>query len=236
MAVPPLSALGQHVQARCFTMLAPAGRGPLHRGTAARRRPLLPAPLPHPASSSSSSAAMPAPDSSRSNGAVQPDTVPAGSSNGAGGAPAVPVSSSSGGLFGWLKAQQQRSAELRAKLATLGLAAVLAYGLFDGISYTIAFSLAFLGYEAQTGLNPTQNVADIVKICILMWAGNNVTRPFRLAGAAALAPFMDKFMERLQTKLKLKSKAAAFALLVASVAAVCFSILGGLFFSRWVRG
>lgn len=29
---------------------------------------------------------------------------------------------------------------------------------------TIAFSLAFLGYEARTGLNPTANVADIVKI------------------------------------------------------------------------
>lgn len=27
-----------------------------------------------------------------------------------------------------------------------------------------AFALAFLGYEARTGLNPTQNVADIVKI------------------------------------------------------------------------
>ncbi len=117
-------------------------------------------------------------------------------------------------MFAWLKAQQQRSAEGRAKLATLGLAAVLAYGegfrcclsccslrspwalptwqqrrsrdsrwtdfgwsrstwlpnagLFDGVSYTIAFALAFLGYEAQTGLNPTQNVSDIVKICILM--------------------------------------------------------------------
>lgn len=31
-----------------------------------------------------------------------------------------------------------------------------------------------------------------------MWAGNNVTRPFRLAGAAALAPFMDRLMEKLQ--------------------------------------
>lgn len=46
--------------------------------------------------------------------------------------------------------------------------AVAAAGIFDGVSYTIAFSLAFLGYEARTGLNPTANVADIVKICILM--------------------------------------------------------------------
>lgn len=68
------------------------------------------------------------------------------------------------------------------------------------------------------------------------WAGNNVTRPFRLAGAAALAPFMDRLMERLQGRLGLKSKAGAFAILVAAVAIACFSILGGLFFSRWVQG
>jgi predicted PurR-regulated permease PerM len=68
------------------------------------------------------------------------------------------------------------------------------------------------------------------------WAGNNVTRPFRIAGAAALAPFMDRVMERLQAKLRLKNKAAAFAILVAAVALLCFSVLGGLFFSRWVRG
>jgi hypothetical protein len=75
----------------------------------------------------------------------------------------------SGGLAGWFKAQQQKGKEGKGKLAALGLAAVLAYGLFDGISYTIAFSIAFLGYEARTGLNPTQNVADLVKICVLMW-------------------------------------------------------------------
>lgn len=70
---------------------------------------------------------MPAPDSSSGNGALQPAPVPEGSSNGAGAVPAVPASGG-GGVFGWLKAQQQKSAELRAKLATLGLAAVLSYG------------------------------------------------------------------------------------------------------------
>lgn len=36
-----------------------------------------------------------------------------------------------------------------------------------------AFALAFLGYEAQTGLNPTQNVADIVKIWCVLAAGSS---------------------------------------------------------------
>lgn len=113
---------------------------------------------------------------------------------------------------------------------------ILDAGLFDGFTYTIAFAIAFLGYEASTGLNPTQNVADLIKICILMWGGNNVTRPFRLAGAAALAPFMDRLMDRLQKRLRLPNKAFAFGLIVGLVAVICFSIIGSLFLSRWVRG
>ncbi|KAL4858326.1 hypothetical protein ACK3TF_001799 [Chlorella vulgaris] len=188
-----------------------------------------------------SAASVPAPDNSSSsggNGSPQPHATGGPSSDAADLAAALnqPASSSTrsggGALWRWFKGQQ----ESRSRLAALGLAAVLSYGIFDGVSYTIAFSLAFLGYEARTGLNPTANVADIVKICILMWAGNNVTRPFRIAGAAALAPFMDRVMERLQAKLRLENKAAAFAILVAAVALLCFSVLGGLFFSRWVRG
>lgn len=76
-----------------------------------------------------SAASMPTPESS--NGASQPHT------NGNGGQvpePAVPpplsssTGSSGGGLVSWFRAQQLRSAELRKRLASLGLAAVLAYG------------------------------------------------------------------------------------------------------------
>ena len=85
-------------------------------------------------------------------------------------------------------------------------------------------------------MNPTQNVADIIKLIVLMWAGNNVTRPFRLAGAAALAPFMDNLMTKLQERLKLPNRIFAFALITAAVALCCFSVVGALFLSRWVAG
>ena len=85
-------------------------------------------------------------------------------------------------------------------------------------------------------MNPTANIADLVKICVLMWAGNNVTRPFRLAGAAALAPSMDRLMGWLKERLRLPSKALAFAIVVAVVAGACFSVLGALFLSRWLQG
>jgi hypothetical protein len=43
-------------------------------------------------------------------------------------------------------------------------------------------------------------------------------------------------MDAVREKLHLPNKAAAFALLAGSVAAVCFSGLGLLFLSRWVQG
>lgn len=136
----------------------------------------------------------------------------------------------------WYNAQQMRSRKLRDTLLGYGPAAVLAYGLFDGVSYSIAFCIAFLGYEARTGLNPTSNVGDIVKICILMWAGNNVTRPFRLAGAAALAPPVDILLNKVQEKLGLPRKIYAFFILTAIVAGICLSGVGALVLSRWIQG
>lgn len=144
--------------------------------------------------------------------------------------------STMGRVQSWFRRNAEKSAALRKKLISYGPAAVLAYGLFDGVSYSIAFAIAFLGYEARTGLNPTANVADIVKICILMWAGNNVTRPFRLAGAAALAPWVDMVMEKLKNKLRLPNKIASFFILTFIVAAICLSGVGALIFSRWIQG
>lgn len=58
----------------------------------------------------------------------------------------------------WLPFCQLNSAEMSSKLAKLGLAAVLAYVLFDGVTYTTFFIMAFLGYEKGTGKNPSANL------------------------------------------------------------------------------
>ncbi|MCO5577388.1 hypothetical protein L7F22_031220 [Adiantum nelumboides] len=101
---------------------------------------------------------------------------------------------------------QGNAAEMRAQVAKLGLAAVLAYGLFDGITYTTFFVLAFLGYEKSTGTNPAANIQALLGIVILMWTGNNVTRPLRVAGAAALAPVVDKALQKIQKTLNLPNQ------------------------------
>ena len=61
------------------------------------------------------------------------------------------------------------SAEARARVAKLDLVAVLAYGLFDAVTYTTFFVLAFLGYEKSTGKNPAANLKALLGVCSL-WA------------------------------------------------------------------
>ncbi|WCJ27923.1 hypothetical protein M5689_009639 [Euphorbia peplus] len=125
------------------------------------------------------------------------------------------------------------SAEMRSKLAKLGLAAVLAYGLFDGVTYTSFFVLAFLGYEKSTGNNPAANLKALLGIVIAMWTGNNITRPFRVGGAAALAPVIDKGLRKIQKFFNFPNVAYAFALVASIIFALCSTVVGLLILSRW---
>ncbi|KAK4433209.1 hypothetical protein Salat_1083100 [Sesamum alatum] len=134
---------------------------------------------------------------------------------------------------GFWQKWKENSTEMSRKLAKLGLAAVLAYGIFDGVTYTSFFVLAFLGYEKSTGKNPAANLQALLGIVILMWTGNNVTRPFRVAGAAALAPVIDKGLRRIQKYFNFPTLAYAFALVVGIIAGLCLTVVGLLILSRW---
>eukprot|EP00249_Psilotum_nudum_P009321 c21854_g1_i1 orf=472-1308(-) len=125
--------------------------------------------------------------------------------------------------------------DIQAQVAKLGLAAVLAYGIFDGITYTTFFVLAFLGYEKSTGRNPAANIQALLGIVILMWTGNNVTRPLRVAGAAVLAPLVDRSLKKIQQVLKLPNQLIAFTLVVASFASMCLSVVGLLILLRLTK-
>lgn len=133
----------------------------------------------------------------------------------------------------FVKKWKANSGKMSAKLAKLGLAALLAYGIFDGVTYTTFFVLAFLGYEKSTGKNPAANLQALLGIVILMWTGNNITRPFRVAGAAALAPAIDNGLRRIQKHFNFPSPVYTFALVVGIVAASSLTVVGLLILSRW---
>ncbi|KAK9668649.1 hypothetical protein RND81_13G075000 [Saponaria officinalis] len=103
---------------------------------------------------------------------------------------------------------QIHSAEMSVKLAKLGLAAVLGYGLFDRVTYT-----------SFTGNNPVAKIQALVGIVIMMWTVNNVTRPFQVAGAVKALNF--------------PSIVYAFTLVAGIVAMSCLTVIGPLILSRW---
>ncbi len=59
-----------------------------------------------------------------------------------------------------------------------------------------------------------------------------MTRPFRVAGAAAVAPLIDEGLKKLQKALKLRSVLIAFLLVVGLFASSCLSVVGLLILSR----
>ncbi|XP_024368231.1 uncharacterized protein [Physcomitrium patens] len=139
-------------------------------------------------------------------------------------------------LTSFWKDWQMSSGKLREKITKLGRAGLLAYGLFNGITYTTFFFIAFLAFEKSTGQNPANNLKACLGGMISMWTGNNFTRPLRVAGAAALAPFMDKVLKKTQKTLKLQDEASAFLFLVILLIVLCGSAVGLLILSRMGTG
>lgn len=129
---------------------------------------------------------------------------------------------------------QMNAGDLKEKVAKLGRAGLLAYGLFNAITYTTFFFIAFLAFE-KTGQNPANNLKACLGGMVSMWTGNNFTRPLRVAGAAALAPFMDKVLKKTQKVFKLADEASAFLFLVISLFVLCGAAVGLLILSRLGR-
>lgn len=77
-------------------------------------------------------------------------------------------------------------------MKTYGVAAILSYGVFDAVTYTISFLLALIGFIRTTGKPLTWKTFPLV--FGLMWGINNFSRPFRIVGALLLAPWMDRYI------------------------------------------
>lgn len=89
----------------------------------------------------------------------------------------------------WLNRSAARSETLGARLRAYGISAVISYGIFDFITYTISFILALKGYVAAGKAVTRKTLPQLIAI---MWGINNFSRPFRIAGALALAPIIDE--------------------------------------------
>lgn len=93
------------------------------------------------------------------------------------------------GPFAGLKRMIADNKLKASKLRNYGVAAFISYGLFDLITYCISFLLALRAYVATGKVLTWETLPQVLA---LMWGINNFSRPFRIAGAIALAPVIDK--------------------------------------------
>mmetsp|Transcript_22506 Transcript_22506/g.38858 ORF Transcript_22506/g.38858 Transcript_22506/m.38858 type:complete len:267 (+) Transcript_22506:182-982(+) len=100
--------------------------------------------------------------------------------------------------MGFTPTEEHKSA--MEQLKKYGPAAIVAYGMFDAVTYSLSFMIALFslkGFAASSASATTGAAAanpSLAKVLALMWGINNFSRPFRIAGALLLAPKIDEFV------------------------------------------
>ncbi|CAK8564900.1 unnamed protein product [Lathyrus sativus] len=105
--------------------------------------------------------------------------------------------------------------EIMKKLKRYGVSGILSYGLLNTAYYLTTFLFVWfyvVPAPAKMGYRPA--VERFLKLLAMVWAGSQVTKLLRAAGALALAPFVDRGLTWFTNKFKFQSQGKAFAAIV----------------------
>ncbi|OAE30319.1 hypothetical protein AXG93_4201s1200 [Marchantia polymorpha subsp. ruderalis] len=114
---------------------------------------------------------------------------------------------------------------LRNNLKRYGLAGVLSYGLLNTFYYLVTFLFVWFYVapsEGSLGFGPAAQ--RFVKLFSMVWAGSQVTKLFRAAGALALAPFVDRGLNWYTDRFNFKSRGKAFGFIVGACVVLAVSV------------
>ncbi|KAK9806129.1 hypothetical protein WJX72_002662 [[Myrmecia] bisecta] len=115
----------------------------------------------------------------------------------------------------------------RQRLRSLGLAGVLAYGIFNTLYYVSAFTFIWVYVvKIPRGLGLALAARRAAEVMAMTWAGSQVTKVPRAACALVLAPFLDTCLTLLQRGLRLRSRRAAFLVVVAGCVLFALALFG----------
>jgi len=116
-----------------------------------------------------------------------------------------------------------------AKLQAYGLAGVVAYGLLNTLYYSCTFLFCWF-YVAKVPQG--QGLAGAAKaflgVFATVWAGSQVTKLARAAGALFMAPVVDVGLGYITKAFNLKSKQQAFVGLLVTCVSLALAIFAGV--------
>nr|XP_004516531.1 uncharacterized protein LOC101500524 isoform X3 [Cicer arietinum] len=105
--------------------------------------------------------------------------------------------------------------EIMMKLKRYGVSGILSYGLLNTAYYLTTFLFVwFYIAPAQGKMGYTSAVKRFLKLLAMVWAGSQVTKLARAAGALAMAPFVDRGLSWFTDKFKFQSQGKAFMAIV----------------------
>ncbi|KAK9735080.1 hypothetical protein RND81_04G182300 [Saponaria officinalis] len=100
------------------------------------------------------------------------------------------------------------------QLKRYGVSGILSYGLLNTAYYLTTFLTVWFYFAPAPGkMGYLSAVSRFLKVMAMVWAGSQVTKLFRAAGALALAPIVDKGLSWFTVKFKFDSrgKSSAFS-------------------------
>ncbi|CAM8963808.1 unnamed protein product [Rhodiola kirilowii] len=114
-----------------------------------------------------------------------------------------------------LKKKSFSTKEAFMKLKRYGSCGILAYGLLNTAYYIATFLVVWFYVAPSPGkMGYFAAVQRFVKVMAMVWAGSQVTKIARAAGALALAPFVEKALSWSSEKFKFRSQARAYMMIV----------------------
>lgn len=114
------------------------------------------------------------------------------------------------------------------QLKRYGVSGVLSYGLLNTAYYTTTFLMVWFYFAPAPGkMGYLAAVSRFLKVMAMVWAGSQVTKLMRAAGALALAPLVDTGLSWFTVRYKFESRGKAFF----TVVAFCLSFALMIFFA-----
>lgn len=112
------------------------------------------------------------------------------------------------------------------KLRRYGISGILSYGLLNTAYYLTTFLLVWFYVAPVPGrMGYVAAVERFLKVLAMVWAGSQVTKLVRAAGALALAPLVDRGLSWFTVKFKFQTQGKAFMAIVG----FCFGLAVILF-------
>eukprot|EP01031_Cornospumella_fuschlensis_P038777 gene38777-47153_t len=138
----------------------------------------------------------------------------------------------------------QSTPSLREKLSSMGQAGILAYGSLNCLYYTVATGVVWTLTGRNAVSTPTTAIASSAKLSVAVsrvgkviagvWLGSQATKIFRLTGAVAIAPLLDRAIDYVHKKFEMSSRGKAFGAIALGLWSTFFVFYGLLVLNAFV--